>query len=170
MKQVASLVDAYLNIETTGLSLPYHYVNVVGVYRVSVIGSSLVQLAGEKVTVGSLLKALDGVSNIYTYNGQRFDIPFILNSVGIDLRNIADHHDLIYDCWRCNLHGGLRAVERQLGISRQMSGINGYDAVLLWHRYLKYGDQESLATLLAYNRENVANLRYLRESLAILLG
>ncbi|MDD5510336.1 MAG: ribonuclease H-like domain-containing protein [Dehalococcoidales bacterium] len=164
------MYDAYLSIATTGLSLSHNYVTVVGVYKVSGISMSLVQLAGNRVTVGNLFEALDGVSNFYTYNGERFDIPFILNSVGIDLRNMADHHDLMYDCWRCNLCGDIKAVERQLGIPRQMSGINGYDAVLLWHRYLEYGDQESLAMLLAYNRENVVNLRYLRDSLAILPG
>jgi hypothetical protein len=28
--------------------------------------------------------------------------------LGIDLETMADHHDLMHDCWRCNLFGGFR--------------------------------------------------------------
>jgi hypothetical protein len=41
--------------------------------------------------------------------------------------------------------------------------MNGWDAVLLWQRYQHYGDQKALATLLEYNREDVMNLKVLRE-------
>ena len=73
----------------------------------------------------------------------------------------------MYDCLRCNLKGGFKAVEQQLGIPRQLQGINGWDAVLLWHRYQYFGDQKALATLLKYNEEDVVNLKALRERLGL---
>jgi uncharacterized protein YprB with RNaseH-like and TPR domain len=71
----------------------------------------------------------------------------------------------MYDCWRCNLYGGFKAVERQLGIPRRLKGVNGYEAVQLWWSYLKGGNQSALALLLEYNREDVVNLKALRERL-----
>jgi len=140
--------DAYLDIETTGLSCQYADITVIGIYLVNGSESRMVQLVGREVTVDNLLEALNGVRTIYTYNGSRFDLPFIHGSLGIDLNTVADHHDLMYDCWRCNLKGGFKAVEQQLGIPRQLQGINGWDAVLLWQRYQYSGDQKALATLL----------------------
>ena len=120
---------------------------------------------GREVTVDNLLKAVGGVGTIYTYNGSRFDLPFIHGSLGIDLNAVADHHDLMYDCWRCNLFGGFKAVEQQLGIPRQLKSVSEWDAVILWWRYQQYGDRNALATLLEYDKEDVLNLKMLRERL-----
>lgn len=161
------LFEAYLDIETTGLSSSYHDITVVGIYLVNGSHSSLVQLVGERVKRKALLEALDGVHTIYTYNGQRFDLPFIHACVGVDLNKMHVHHDLMYDCWRCNLKGGFKAVESQLGIPRRLKGIGGYEAVLLWWRYRKYSDRKALALLLEYNKEDVMNLKTLRERLLL---
>ncbi|MFC1865156.1 ribonuclease H-like domain-containing protein [Chloroflexota bacterium] len=157
--------DAYLDIETTGLSWLESEITVIGVYLVNGTESRVVQLVGRDVTVDNLREAIDGVSSIYTYNGSRFDLPFIHSSLGINLNDIFHHHDLMYDCWRCNLKGGFKAVEQQLGIPRRLQGISGWDAVLLWQRYQYYNDREALATLLKYNEEDVVNLKALRERL-----
>ncbi|MFC1951734.1 ribonuclease H-like domain-containing protein [Chloroflexota bacterium] len=71
---------------------------------------------GKDINANSLLEALDGVKLIHTYNGSRFDLPFIHSCLGINLAKIFPQHDLMYDCWRNNLYGGLKAVEGQLGI------------------------------------------------------
>ncbi len=71
-----------------------------------------------------------------------FDTCFLLRSVGYS--------------------GGLKAIERNLGISRGlMSALDGYSAVLLWKRYKKTRDERYLETLLAYNAEDVLNLEFL---------
>jgi hypothetical protein len=163
----ADLLDAYLDIETTGLSCQYAEITVIGIYLANGSESRLVQLVGREVTVDNLLEALKEVRTIYTYNGSRFDLPFIYGSLGIDLETVANHHDLMYDCWRSNLFGGFKAVEQQLGIPRQLQGITGLDAVLLWQRYRDYGDQNALELLLQYNREDVMNLKALRERLGV---
>ncbi|MGB8706362.1 MAG: ribonuclease H-like domain-containing protein [Dehalococcoidia bacterium] len=157
--------DAYLDIETTGLSAFFDYITVVGVLRCDGRNNELVQLVGEEVTRGNLITALRDVRTIYTYNGARFDLRFISNSLGIDLAAQYSHRDLMYDCWRCNLYGGFKAVERQLGIPRRLVGFSGYEAVQLWWSYVKGGNERALATLLEYNKEDVVNLKALRERL-----
>lgn len=161
------MFDAYLDIETTGLSCLYADITVIGIYLVNGSDSSLVQLVGREVNRNNLLEALKGVNTIYTYNGSRFDLPFIHGSIGTNLATLFSHHDLMYDCWRCNLKGGFKAVEQQLGISRQLNGMNGWDAVMLWWRYREYDDQDALAMLLEYNKEDVMNLKVLRERLSL---
>ena len=159
--------DAYLDIETTGLSCEDGGITVVGILLVNSVDDRLVQLVGMDVTAGSLLESLEGVRTIYTYNGSQFDLPFIHGALGTDLATLFDHHDLMFDCWNRKLYGGFKAVEQQLGIPRRLQGISGWDAVRLWWNYLDSGDLDALATLLEYNREDVMNLRVLRERLGL---
>jgi uncharacterized protein len=158
-------VDAYLDIETTGLSRFYDDITVIGIYLCDGKNSELVQLVGEQVTIDNLLKALENVATIYTYNGSSFDLPFINVSLGIDLEANFHHHDLMYNCWQNNLYGGFKEVERQLGIPRQLQGISGLEAICLWWQYQNDDDQNALALLLQYNKEDVVNLKTLRERL-----
>jgi uncharacterized protein YprB with RNaseH-like and TPR domain len=46
-------------------------------------------------------------------------------------------------------------------------GIDGRVAVELWFRYKYFGDRESLTTLLDYNKEDVCNLKLLRQKLRL---
>lgn len=159
--------EAYLDIETTGLSPWDSTITVVGIHLCNGENERFVQLVGDDATADKILEVLEGVSKIYTYNGRRFDLPFIYSRLKVNLARIYNHHDLMYDCWRKNLYGGFKSVERQLGISRKLTEVNGYEAVRLWWRYVNDYDEEALNTLLAYNKEDVLNLRTLRERLAI---
>lgn len=162
------MFDAYLDIETTGLSRLCDDITVIGIYLVNGIDSRLVQLVGKEVTRDNLLENLEDVHTIFTYNGSRFDLPFIHGSLGTDLTTLFSHHDLMYDCWRCNLFGGFKAVEQQLGIHRQLKGVSGVEAVMLWWQYQNYGYENALALLLQYNREDVVNLKVLRKILVMI--
>jgi len=157
--------EAYLDIETTGLSPFYDIVTVIGILLCNDRDSEVIQLVGEQANRENLVKALEGVNTIYTYNGSRFDLPFIDAFLGINLEPEFCHHDLMYDCWSNNLYGGFKAVERQLGIPRQLQDVGGLEAVLLWQRYQDNNDQNALALLLQYNKEDVVNLKVLREKL-----
>jgi uncharacterized protein YprB with RNaseH-like and TPR domain len=162
---LASDLEAYLDIETTGLSSFSSDITVVGIYLCRGVASEFVQLVGHDITSYSLLETLDGVDIIYTYNGHRFDLPFIHTKLGVNLEDMFPHRDLMFDCWRCNLRGGFKAVERQLGIPRQLVEVDGRTAVRLWWRYVDSFDLEALDTLLAYNKEDVVNLKELKERL-----
>ena len=148
-------IYAYLDIETTFRG----GVTVVGVYRE---GGRLVQLVGEWITAQILEEVLGSVETVVTYNGNRFDLPVIKRRIGLDIRRTYRSRDLMYDCHRMGLFGGLKAVERTLGIERKTAGLTGRDAPVLWERYRKRGDREALALLLRYNGEDVVNLALLR--------
>jgi hypothetical protein len=158
---------AYIDIETTGLSRHQCELTVVGIALETDGACRIVQLLEAGLSDRKLLAALHGVDEIYSYNGSRFDLPFIQARLGVDLRTCFRHTDLMYDCWRNNLKGGLKAVERQLGIERSLKGIDGFMAVKLWFEYVNNNDRRALATLLEYNREDVANLLVLRRKLNV---
>jgi uncharacterized protein YprB with RNaseH-like and TPR domain len=72
----------------------------------------------------------------------------------------------MYDCWKRNLYGGFKAVEKELGIKRRLTEVNGYEAIRLWWRYIESFDLDALNTLLEYNKEDVLNLKILKEKLS----
>ena len=157
--------EAYLDIETTGLSLWNDDITVVGIHLCSGEDEKFVQFVGEDATANKILETLKGVNRIYTYNGHRFDLPFIHSRLKINLADLFNHQDLMYDCWKKNLYGGFKSVERQLGISRKLTEVNGYEAVRLWWRYVNDYDEDALDTLLKYNKEDVLNLKCLKEKI-----
>lgn len=156
-------IEAYLDIETTGLSPTDCMVTVVGIYVCNGEDGRVIQLVGKDISADAIMESLAGAKIIHTYNGSRFDLPFIHCCHGIDLGRIFPHRDLMYDCWSKNLYGGLKAVERQLGIERRLKDVNGYEAVKLWWKYVDTFDLDALNKLLEYNREDVVNLKTLKE-------
>ena len=137
----------------------------VGIHICNGDNTSFIQFVGKDIASESILEALNGVEVIYTYNGSRFDLPFIHSRLGINLAETFTHHDLMYDCWRCNLYGGFKGVERQLVIQRKLTEVNGYEAVRLWWKYEESFDLDALNTLLEYNKEDELNLKVLKERL-----
>ncbi len=155
-------MDAYLDIETTGLSPHSDVLTVVGICTEGVGPREMTQLVGDDITAGRILEVLQGVDFLYTYNGSRFDLPFVRARLGVDLGQGLCHRDLMYDCWAKGLYGGLKAVERVLGVRRVLPGVDGREAVRLWYRYCAHRDEGALRRLLEYNREDVLNLITLR--------
>jgi uncharacterized protein len=162
---VESNFEAFLDIETTGFHPVINEITVVGIYITNGTEEKFVQLVGSKITAAAILNSLEGARSIYTYNGHRFDLPFIRARHGINLESQFSHCDLMHHCWRNNLYGGLKRVEQCLGIERHIKEVNGYEAVRLWWRYIQYGDQIALRKLLEYNKEDVMNLKILRDKL-----
>ena len=146
---------AYLDIET----MYDGAISVIGIYRPD---SGTFQLVGAGVSDLNLYRALDGVHTIYTYNGGSFDLPVIRRHLLADLKRDFHHHDLMRDCWKHGLKGGLKKVELQIGIVRSTQGMSGWDAPRLWKRYETYGEQAALDLLLRYNRDDVVHLPQLR--------
>jgi uncharacterized protein YprB with RNaseH-like and TPR domain len=161
------MIRAYLDIETTGCSRQSHDLTVVGIAIERPEAMDVVQFIGAEITDAALLNTLAGVDRLYTYNGRRFDLPFIKHKLRLDLERQFRHHDLMHDCWRHKLMGGLKAVEQKLDIARQSKGIDGWMAVRLWWDYVNHNDLAALQTLLVYNREDIVNLKILREKLSI---
>ena len=149
---------AYLDIETTGLSLGRDAVTVVGVYDGSARRSFI---QGDDLE--DLPSALEHAKLLVTFNGSRFDVPFLRKAFP---RMALDqiHIDVLHPLRRLGFVGGLKAIEAEMGISRsdETSGLRGFDAIRLWHAY-EAGDDEALDLLLAYNMEDAVNLEPLAE-------
>ena len=164
-KRETPVRSAYLDIETTGLSPYSSDLTVIGICLEQEDGAvQITQLVGEDISPEGIEKILAGVHTVYTYNGSRFDLKYIRTKLSIDIASMCRHEDLMYKCWKRNLYGGLKSVERQLGIPRKLSGMGGEDAVRLWYDHLS-GDRDALGILLEYNREDILNLIVLRDRL-----
>lgn len=147
----------FLDIETTGLDSTYSDVTTVSVHRA---GETKTFVKGDDLTAGRLQTELDAASLLVTFNGKRFDIPFLETCYDIDAS--MPHVDLMYPCKKLGLDGGLKQVERDIGIDRDKPDLSGRDAVRLWNEYER-GDEEALETLIEYNRDDTANLEPLME-------
>lgn len=158
---------AYLDIETTGLSPRYHDLTVIGIHFEGQGRGETVQLVGEDIRPRKLIQLIKDIDLVYTYNGARFDLPFIKENIGVDIKKYCRHDDLMYACWKKDLKGGLKAVERKLGIKRKLTDVDGWVAVQLWHKYASNGCKDSLNKLLRYNEEDIVNLKKLRKKLSI---
>lgn len=137
-------------------------ITVAGIYYEN---GELVQLVEDSMTYENLYESVKDTA-VYTYNGSRFDLPVVRRCLGLNIEEIAECHDLMYDCWKHNLYGGLKEVEKKLNINRNTAGLTGYDALRLWEKYLG-GDTEALGLLKKYNREDVVNLEIIRKKLKV---
>jgi len=146
----------FLDIETTGLSRYYDEITIIGwLHR----GCYHTFIAGD--TPSALQAALAASSILVTFNGTLFDLPFLKKSFpGIELPGL--HADLRYLARRAKLTGGQKAIERELKLDLrgEVQEVDGAEAVLLWHRYLR-GDRYSLRRLIEYNRCDVLGMCWL---------
>jgi len=154
------MISAFLDIETSW----ERTITIIGIYR---SGEGTTQLIAPKIEREALLRALDGVERLFTYNGTGFDLPVIEKWLGIALTRHVPHRDLMYDCWKRKLKGGLKGVERTLGIHRDTVGVDGLQAMNLWAAY-RQGDAEALELLLRYNKEDCENLEILAHKIGVL--
>ncbi len=146
---------AYLDIETTG-GMEGDYVTLVGVYD----GSSLHQfLRGRNLQ--DFPAFMQDRALIVTFFGSGFDLPFLRRTFGMQFPQL--HVDLCFLLKRLGYSGGLKQVERDLGIARstRTSGLDGWDAVRLWWEWKRRETREALELLLEYNAEDVLNMERL---------
>ena len=150
----------YLDIETTGLGRDSP-ITVVGLYdgrrRTSLI-------RGRDLSRDSISRALKDCRLLVTFNGAGFDLPIIRHQFRGALPRVP-HLDLRYAARRLGLGGGLKKIERKMGLSRDddIRGMSGEDAVRLWHVWERDGNRNALRLLVEYNMADVVNLRPLAE-------
>lgn len=146
---------AFVDIETTGLSRYTDDITMIGIYdglnpKTYVKG----------IDLDDAILHLENFDIVVTFNGKNFDIPFIEYKYRKKFDFI--HLDLRFMLKEFGYSGGLKVVEKSLGLSRddEVCDINGFEAVKLWKRYQK-GDDDALRKLLLYNKEDIVNLKCL---------
>lgn len=112
---------------------------------------------GVNLDVGAISEALAPAGVVLTYNGAAFDLPY-LREAGVRVPAAA-HIDLVHVLHRAGLKGGLKRIEREVGIRRppEVENLSGYDAILLWRQH-ELGDAEALGRLCTYNACDVESL------------
>ena len=151
----------FFDIETTGLESASSVVTTVSARQG---GETTTLVRGRDLTADALSSLFADADLLVTFNGKRFDVPFLEDCFDISLSD-KPHLDLMYPCRRLDLTGGLKTVERELGIDRDRPDISGREAVRLWREYER-GDEAALETLVEYNREDVDNLQPLTETVS----
>jgi uncharacterized protein YprB with RNaseH-like and TPR domain len=150
----------FLDIETTGLG-PENEITVVGIFNGQTTKSFV---RGINLSKETIEKELSKYRLVLTFYGSGFDIPFIKREFpGICLDQA--HIDLYFASKRTGLRGGLKKIERDLGISRNelIDEIDGFEAVRLWRRWERSKNKEALEKLVEYNKADVVNLKELAE-------
>lgn len=147
----------YLDIETTGLNWSGDLITLVGLsdgrrFRTYIRGVDLDELPSE----------LRRHKVLVTFNGTHFDLPILRNAFP-SLPPML-HIDVQYPMRRLGHRGGLKRIERRLGLERpdDLKGLTGSDGAKLWRRYER-GDDDALDALIGYNRQDVVNLRPLMD-------
>ncbi|MCS7223234.1 MAG: ribonuclease H-like domain-containing protein [Armatimonadetes bacterium] len=143
----------FLDIETTGL-FSSDAITLVGIYD----GKEYLSFV-RRDDWEELRERLGSAAILVTYNGTNFDLP-ILRDAFPDWSFPPLHIDLCPLLRRLGYRGGLKGVERQLGLVRsdETASLTGLDAVRLWWRWVDYGDSKALDLLIRYNREDVVHL------------
>ena len=149
---------AFLDIETTGMTLDGHEITVIGVYN----GEHTHHFINGK-NLHEFEDAIEAYDLLVTFNGARFDLPFI-TSFFLNFHFRQAHIDLLHVVRRLGCRGGLKTIEPLFGICRQdeIQEMSGYEAVVLWHQY-RQGDPNALQRLLLYNEADVVNLKTILE-------
>jgi uncharacterized protein YprB with RNaseH-like and TPR domain len=148
----------YLDIETSGLYQDVDEITVIGIYD----GQS-VQTFVQGINLDEFEIAIADYELIVTFNGSQFDLPFIRRQ----FPNIAlppAHIDLRFFLKKLGYRGGLKVIEKSFGLCRDsdVDGLDGYDAVVLWHAY-QNGDGGALDRLIQYNTADIVDLEPLME-------
>lgn len=142
---------AFLDIETTGLGLR-DKLTVIGLWQA---GQMRHFIRGRDLS--EFLEVWRKIEVLVTFNGARFDLPVLMRAFGLTC--FPPHIDLMYESKNYGYSGGMKSIERSIGIRREAEEAgDGGDAVLLWKLYEEQGDEASLVRLIHYNTRDVRTL------------
>ena len=151
----------YLDIETDGLSDNCD-VTMVGLFDGY---DTKTMIRRMNLDWQMLRRELEKYKIVVSFNGSVFDLPFIRKRYGEVIPQLP-HFDLRFGCSKIGLNGGLKIVEKELGIRRSNSGVEGMyggDAAQLYRMWRGSGDEYYLRLLVEYNEEDVINLKQIAE-------
>lgn len=150
----------YLDIETTSTSKRAP-ITVVGAYD----GKRMHALIrGRNLERDSLSALLEPASMLVTFNGASFDVPMLESHFPGSVPDVP-HLDLKHLLRRLGHTGGLKAIEPDMGVERdlRLQYLTGRDAAYLWRLWQRKGSWNALETLKEYNAEDCRNLQTIAE-------
>ena len=152
---------ALVDIETTGLTPGYDQITVIGLVDRN---TSRVFVAGKPMPGDEPLErfpaAVKEYDLIVTFNGETFDLPFIERHFkDAGFRCELPHLDLLILSRALGISGGLKDIEKQMGIGRggDIAGMRGGEAIALWGAW-KNGDAAAYKKITTYCKADCANL------------
>ncbi len=149
----------FIDIEATGVT------NKDSIFSVSIYNGleTKTMVKGINLDFDALKKELEKHKLIITFNGSSFDLPFIKKRHNISIS--VPHIDVMHVCRKIGLTGGLKAIEKRLGIKRNriISNLYGGDVLRLWRMFSATGDTYYLNLLTEYNEDDVLNLKKIVE-------
>ncbi len=148
----------FLDIETSSSTSKNSYLTVIGLYDGI---ETKVMIRNFNLDIEELKKELSRYKLIITFNGSVFDIPY-LNKKYPNLIPKIPIIDVRHMCSRLGLKGGLKIIEKELGIIRQnkiVERMYGGDPLKLYRMFLGSGDKYYLKLLVEYNEEDIINLK-----------
>jgi hypothetical protein len=148
----------FIDLETTGLSRHCCHASVIAAFH---RGEMYSFVYGENLD--DFLLLADAAELLVTFNGNSFDIPFLEKTFNIPSIGCA-HVDLRWIAWHRGYRGGLKSIERQLGIRRppHIDGIDGFEAVDLFFQWQR-GDASSRDRLISYCKADVCSTYLIAE-------
>jgi uncharacterized protein YprB with RNaseH-like and TPR domain len=117
------------------------------------------------------LDLLEQVKLLVSFNGASFDVPRVLDRFHIPQLPCA-HIDLRWLCHHVGWCGGLKKIERALGLCRppDLDGLGGAEAVWMWQAWSENRDERARRTLERYCSADTAMLKLLAGRLCALRG
>jgi uncharacterized protein YprB with RNaseH-like and TPR domain len=148
----------YLDIETNS----FGEITLVGLYG---RGTYTALIRGETLDWRRLAEELSQYELLVTFCGATFDLPMLIAHFP-NLPLIQPHIDLCTVGRQLGYRGGLKAIERRMGIERlpELQGFTGADAVRQWNRWRHRRDEGALELLVAYNEADCVNLEPLADA------
>ncbi len=161
----------FLDIETTGFKAEYCSIYLIGLMYIHENTATIIQLFAENTdeedeVLTELMNILSDFDTIITFNGNKFDIPFINKRLGhfkSDCR-IIHHHllDIYIECKNAKAylplnHFNQKSIENFLGINRD-DQYDGGQLISVYKSYTKDGNPEKEDLLLLHNYEDVLHM------------
>jgi hypothetical protein len=100
-----------------------------------------------------------------TFNGLVFDVPVLRAHFEGHFPEPLAHLDLRFLVRHAKLKGGLKGIEKTLGLHRppHLEGVRGLDAIRLWREWTVNKELAALRILVEYNLYDAVNLRAVLE-------
>ncbi len=149
--------SAVIDIETTGLSKKDR------ITTIALLKNGVIHVFINGIDIDNFLSMLKGIHLLITFNGTRFDLPFLRRYFSIDLS--LPHLDLMPIMNALGYKGGQKKCEKLARMHRIFSqGNSGKDAIYLWKKWEIEKNLNALQKLVIYNAEDV----FMLEKLAVM--